>query len=76
MIWLQQLGRGLRRTKDKEFVDVFDFVGSVARVQEIQAFEKAFSEQKIDRVNLNKDYIEKTETNINPKHYDTSIKVN
>ena len=76
LIWLQQLGRGLRRTKDKEFVDVFDFVGSVARVQEIQAFEKAFSEQKIDRVNLNKEYIEKTETNINSKHYDTSIKVN
>ena len=75
LIWLQQLGRGLRKTKDKEFVDVFDFVGTADRVNEIKAFEKAFSEQKIDRPNLNEENISNIETSTNPKHYDTSIKV-
>ncbi len=76
LIWLQQLGRGLRKTKQKDFVDVFDFVGSLARVQEIKAFEKAFSEQKIDRINLNEQNKEKSELNSASKHYDSKIKVN
>ena len=75
LIWLQQLGRGLRRTKEKEFVDVFDFVGSVARVQEIKAFEKAFLDQKTEKENLNVEHSGKSEQNFNPKHYDDSIKV-
>ncbi len=77
LIWLQQLGRGLRRTSSKEFVDVFDFVGSVARIQEIQSFQNAYENQKIDKVNLNP-FGEKmdNENKINLDHYDTSIKVN
>jgi len=36
-VWLQQLGRGLRRTKNKEVVHVLDFVGSLDRLVEINA---------------------------------------
>ena len=76
LIWLQQLGRGLRRTASKEFVDVFDFVGSVSRIQEIQSFQNAYKNQKIDEINVNP-FIEKMdikkETSSN--HYDTSIKL-
>jgi superfamily II DNA or RNA helicase len=53
LIWLQQLGRGLRRTKEKEFVDVFDFVGSLDRVQEIEAFRRTYEKQEIDEKNIN-----------------------
>ncbi len=77
LIWLQQLGRGLRRTSTKEFVDVFDFVGSVSRIQEVQSFQKAYENQKIDENNVNP-YIEKIDNKneISSDHYDTSIKVN
>jgi len=38
IIWLQQLGRGLRKTSRKDTVHVLDFVGSLDRLQEIEAF--------------------------------------
>lgn len=44
-IWLQQLGRGLRKTPNKDYVHVLDFVGSLERLNEVkelvQAVEKA-----------------------------------
>ena len=78
LIWLQQLGRGLRRTKEKEFVDVFDFVGSLDRVQEIEAFRRAYEKQEIDQQNINKEAFlkENKEDNYkNLKYHDSSIKV-
>ena len=78
LIWLQQLGRGLRRTKEKEFVDVFDFVGSLDRVQEIESFRRAYEKQEIDEKNVNKDVFlkENKEENFkNLKYHDSSIKV-
>ena len=78
LIWLQQLGRGLRRTKEKEFVDVFDFVGSLDRVQEIEAFRKAYEKQEIDEKNINQEVFlkESKEENFkNLKYQDSSIKV-
>jgi superfamily II DNA or RNA helicase len=39
-VWLQQLGRGLRRTKQKDVVHVLDFVGSLERLQQIQRFSR------------------------------------
>jgi superfamily II DNA or RNA helicase len=78
LIWLQQLGRGLRRTKEKEFVDVFDFVGSLDRVQEIEAFRSAYEKQEIDEKNINKEVFlkESKEENFKKlKYHDSSIKV-
>ena len=39
-IWLQQLGRGLRKTKTKDTVWVLDFAGTIDRLEEISAFKK------------------------------------
>jgi superfamily II DNA or RNA helicase len=39
-IWLQQLGRGLRKTPEKNFVEVFDFVGSVGRILDVEELKK------------------------------------
>tara|TARA_B100000029_G_scaffold516131_1_gene627118 strand:+ start:834 stop:2891 length:2058 start_codon:yes stop_codon:yes gene_type:complete len=76
LIWLQQLGRGLRKTKVKEFVDVWDFVGSVSRIMEIKSLEKAYDEQQIDKSNLRKEESDESEKlNIPSKHYDDKIKV-
>lgn len=44
-IWLQQLGRGLRKTPDKKFVYVLDFVGSLDRLKEIDEFSKEVNGQ-------------------------------
>ncbi|WP_296932605.1 DEAD/DEAH box helicase family protein [uncultured Marinobacter sp.] len=47
-IWLQQLGRGLRKTHNKEYVDVLDFVGSLERLQEVTGFARAVSNTQPD----------------------------
>lgn len=44
-IWLQQLGRGLRKTPNKEFVHVLDFVGSLERLNEIKCLAKEIEQQ-------------------------------
>jgi superfamily II DNA or RNA helicase len=35
-VWLQQLGRGLRKTNNKDCVHVLDFVGSLDRLKDVQ----------------------------------------
>jgi superfamily II DNA or RNA helicase len=35
-VWLQQLGRGLRKTANKDCVHVLDFVGSLDRLKDVQ----------------------------------------
>ncbi|MGP9765008.1 DEAD/DEAH box helicase family protein [Halomonas sp. AOP13-D3-9] len=40
-VWLQQLGRGLRKTEAKKYVDVLDFVGSLDRLDQINKFSSA-----------------------------------
>jgi superfamily II DNA or RNA helicase len=55
-IWLQQLGRGLRKTKNKEFVYVLDFVGSLERLSEIQELVES-----IEKIPLEPENIEQTE---------------
>ncbi|MBR0467322.1 DEAD/DEAH box helicase family protein [Candidatus Saccharibacteria bacterium] len=42
-IFLQQLGRGLRKAESKEKVVVMDFVGTGARIRQIMDFEGQFS---------------------------------
>jgi len=51
-IWLQQLGRGLRKTDTKKEVQVLDFVGSVDRLNEVRAFDRALREIDIDSEEL------------------------
>lgn len=49
-IWLQQLGRGLRKTPNKEYVHVLDFVGSLERLNEIRELSK-----QVQRITLDPD---------------------
>ncbi len=51
-IWLQQLGRGLRKTPNKEYVHILDFVGSLERLYEVKALSNAVKKQKLDQDNL------------------------
>lgn len=48
-IWLQQLGRGLRKTANKEYVYVFDFVGSLERLADVKALVSAVKKAPIDK---------------------------
>jgi superfamily II DNA or RNA helicase len=47
-IWLQQLGRGLRKTPNKDYVHVLDFVGSLERLNEIKELSKEIKHAPID----------------------------
>lgn len=51
-IWLQQLGRGLRKTPNKEHVHVLDFVGSLERLNEVKQLSRQVERTKFDRDNL------------------------
>lgn len=50
-IWLQQLGRGLRKTLNKEFVHVLDFVGSLERLNEVQQLSKRVNAIPVEKDN-------------------------
>jgi superfamily II DNA or RNA helicase len=47
-IWLQQLGRGLRKTATKETVLVLDFVGSLERLDEVQQLARDVQRTPVD----------------------------
>jgi len=51
-IWLQQLGRGLRKTPNKDYVHVLDFVGSLERLNEIKELSKSIERSPVDRESL------------------------
>jgi superfamily II DNA or RNA helicase len=44
-VWLQQLGRGLRKLDGKERVEVFDFVGSVSRIFEVDELSREIKQE-------------------------------
>lgn len=50
-VWLQQLGRGLRKTPNKDYVHVLDFVGSLERLNEVHQLTKRINNIPIDRDN-------------------------
>lgn len=71
-VWLQQLGRGLRKTPNKEYVHVLDFVGSLERLNEVRTLEKQVEKASIDRENL----INDDEINILPEMlHDATLEV-
>jgi len=47
-VWLQQLGRGLRKTKNKNYVHVLDFVGSIERIADVENFAQKVRECPLD----------------------------
>lgn len=71
-VWLQQLGRGLRKTPNKEYVHVLDFVGSLERLNEVKALSKAVKNKKFE-----KEYLEDTEEKTDKKQvvHDGSLEV-
>jgi len=50
-VWLQQLGRGLRKTPNKDYVHVLDFVGSLERLSEVQQLIKVINKIPIEKEN-------------------------
>lgn len=50
-VWLQQLGRGLRKTPNKDYVYVLDFVGSLERLNEVHQLTKKINSIVIDKEN-------------------------
>lgn len=50
-VWLQQLGRGLRKTPNKDYVHVLDFVGSLERLNEVQQLTKRINSIPIEKEN-------------------------
>jgi superfamily II DNA or RNA helicase len=50
-VWLQQLGRGLRKTPNKDYVHVLDFVGSLERLNEVHQLTKRVNETPLDKDN-------------------------
>lgn len=70
-IWLQQLGRGLRKTANKEYVYVLDFVGSLERLNEVQTLKHA-----VEKIPIDKDSWEKPPKDSELKNiHDTSLEV-
>ena len=53
-IWLQQLGRGLRKTPNKEYVHVLDFVGSLERLNEVQRLTRDVKNVKFEQENYDR----------------------
>jgi superfamily II DNA or RNA helicase len=51
-IWLQQLGRGLRKTPNKDYVHVLDFVGSLERLNEVKELAQAVERAPLDEASL------------------------
>ena len=50
-VWLQQLGRGLRKTPNKDYVHVLDFVGSLERLNEVHQLTKRVNSIPIEKDN-------------------------
>ncbi|MFI3219019.1 MAG: DEAD/DEAH box helicase family protein [Methylococcales bacterium] len=50
-VWLQQLGRGLRKTPNKDYVHVLDFVGSLERLNEVHQLTKRVNTIPIEKDN-------------------------
>jgi superfamily II DNA or RNA helicase len=61
-VWLQQLGRGLRKTPNKDYVHVLDFVGSLERLNEVHQLTKRVNSIPIEQDNWESPPHDKKET--------------
>jgi superfamily II DNA or RNA helicase len=73
-VWLQQLGRGLRKTPNKDYVHVLDFVGSLERLDEVHELKKAIQRTPIERENVD-DPDDLHDTSIEVKYSRSAAKV-
>ncbi len=71
-IWLQQLGRGLRKTPNKDYVHVLDFVGSLERLNEVKELSRSIDRMPVDKENLIDDM---EEPEVNSVFHDGSLDV-
>jgi superfamily II DNA or RNA helicase len=69
-VWLQQLGRGLRKTPNKDFVHVLDFVGSLERLNEVHQLTK-----RVNRIPIDKDNWESPPRETRQTIHDSSLEV-
>ena len=70
-VWLQQLGRGLRKTPNKDYVHVLDFVGSLERLNEVQQLTK-----RVNRISIEKENWEPVPHDIKETVHNSSLEVN
>jgi hypothetical protein len=70
-VWMQQLGRGLRKTQNKDYVYVLDFVGSLERLNDINDLQKQIDNRLLDPENL----ITEDETDENIIIHNSSLEV-
>ena len=70
-VWLQQLGRGLRKTLNKDFVHVLDFVGSLERLNEVHQLTK-----KVNSIPIEKDNWEPPPRDKKETVHNSSLEVN
>ena len=70
-VWLQQLGRGLRKTPNKDYVHVLDFVGSLERLNEVRQLTK-----RVNSIPVEKENWEPAPRNIKETVHNSSLEVN
>jgi superfamily II DNA or RNA helicase len=70
-VWLQQLGRGLRKTPNKDYVHVLDFVGSLERLNEVHQLAK-----RVNSIPIEKDDWEPPPRNKKETVHNSSLEVN
>jgi superfamily II DNA or RNA helicase len=68
-VWLQQLGRGLRKTNNKDCVHVLDFVGSLDRLKDVQQLATAVRSKPKQRPT--ESYLEEAHNDQQDLHDDT-----
>jgi superfamily II DNA or RNA helicase len=73
-IWLQQLGRGLRKTQNKDCVYILDFVGSLERLSDIKKLQHQIEKQPIDKDSFIEEDEDK-QRSANSITHDSSIEV-
>lgn len=63
-IFIQQLGRGLRIRKGKDFVEVLDFVSDIRRAAEVYGLAEQVSESDIEQVSVDGSQFEFTDARV------------
>lgn len=70
-VWLQQLGRGLRKTPNKDYVHVLDFVGSLERLNQVHQLTK-----RVNCIPIEKDNWEAAPRDKKEPVHNSSLEVN
>lgn len=75
-IWLQQLGRGLRKTANKEYVHVLDFVGSLDRLADLASLKRSIDNSETIQIEQDDtDFITPKEKSADSIVHDSTLEV-